>query len=33
MFLIPNSKACAEKYGEGPDVQDADQGRKEDPTE
>ena len=27
MFLIPNSKACAEKYGEGPDVQDADQGQ------
>lgn len=20
MFLIPNSKACAEKYGEGPDA-------------
>lgn len=21
MFLIPNSKACAELYGEGPDVE------------
>lgn len=25
MFLIPDSKACAEKYGEGPDAEDADQ--------
>lgn len=21
MFLIPNSKSCAEQYGEGPDVE------------
>lgn len=27
MFLIPNSKACAEKYGEGPDAEDADPGQ------
>lgn len=32
MFLIPNSKACAEKYGEGPDVQDADQGQQAETT-
>lgn len=30
MFMIPNSKACAEEYGEGPD---ADQGRQADTTE
>ncbi len=30
MFLIPNSKACAEKYREGPD---ADQGQQADPIE
>ena len=24
MFLVPNSKACAEEYGEGPDVQNND---------
>lgn len=23
MFYIPNSKACAEKYGEGPDAVDS----------
>lgn len=22
MFLIPNSKACAEQFGEGPDAED-----------
>lgn len=22
MFLFPNSKACAEKYGEGPDAEE-----------
>lgn len=24
MFLIPNSKLCAEEYGEGPDADDTD---------
>ena len=30
MFLIPNSKACVEEYGEGPD---ADRGQQADPIE
>lgn len=25
MFLFPNSKLCAEKYGEGPDVKEDDE--------
>ena len=29
MFLVPDSKACAEKYGEGPDaVEETDQGQR-----
>lgn len=24
MFLLPDSKACAERYGEGPDVKEED---------
>lgn len=27
MFLIPNSKACAEKYGERPDAEETDPGQ------
>ena len=30
MFLHPNSKACAEMYGEGPDVEDYNDDTKED---
>ena len=30
MFMIPNSKACAERYGEGPDAEDTDPGHQED---
>lgn len=25
MFLLPDSKACAEKYGEGPDVEESEE--------
>ena len=27
MFMIPNSKACAERYGEGPDAEDTNPGQ------
>ena len=30
MFLYPNSKACAEMYGEGPDAEDYNNDTKED---
>ena len=30
MFLYPNSKACAEMYGEGPDAEDYNDDTKED---
>lgn len=33
MFLIPDSKACAEKYGEGPDAEEMYQRQQADPTE
>lgn len=29
-FIIPNSKACAEMYGEGPDAEDYNDDTKED---
>lgn len=32
MFLIPDSKACAGKYGEGPDAEEMYQGQREDST-